>query len=261
MSTIKWVNGKVSGRVIEPRGAPRKSVFIDGAEWRVKKLEWSDYETPARVSYDGAPAEFFRRTVSMPVMTLQRGATVQTVRVHPHNTGDDRPIQRVPVALVFSEELKKVTDGKLTALVQYDGEPVAAFALVDVTPCKVEAEQGGQYTKTEFLKLAQAKHKELAQVWQAKAGDDVVAFEAATLWVTLQSWRAVGRALRKKTGKVYSPEGARKAARRFYDVVAGPGKITSDESARAYYTREGRDTQRHHADNIRDEVDDELTQS
>jgi len=94
------------------------------------------------------------------------------------------------------------------------------------------------FTHKEFSKLAQAKHKELAQVWQARAGDDVVAFEAATLWVTLQSWRAVGKALHKNTGKTYSPEGARKAARRFYDVVVGPGKITSDESARAYYTRE-----------------------
>jgi hypothetical protein len=117
------------------------------------------------------------------------------------------------------------------------------------------------YTHKEFMALAQAKHKDLAKVWMALAGDDVVAHDAAILWVKLQSWREVALKLRKKNGKPYSPEGARRAAHRFYDVVAGPGIITSDESLRDYYTREGNIAQRKHGDDLRAEVDAELTQS
>lgn len=121
--------------------------------------------------------------------------------------------------------------------------------------------QPNRYKRAEFIRLAQAKNKELAQIWMAKAGDDVVAFEAAMLWAKLQSWREVGKLLHKKTGKVYSAEGARKAAQRFYDVVAGPGKVTSNESLRDFYTREGCAAQRRHDDNIRGEVDAKLTPS
>lgn len=124
-----------------------------------------------------------------------------------------------------------------------------------------EHERGNRYTRAEFIKIAQARHKDLAKIWQAKAADDEIAFQAATFWVTLQSWKKVGQKIRKPNGEHYSPEGARRAAQRFYEVVAGHGKITSEESLRDYYTREGRYAQRNHADTLRGEVDDQLTQS